>query len=74
MRAKYTGDHLPVDRRTSAMGLVRGGEYNISLERADWWTKLVYRSQLALYVQVMGKWIFIPYRNMDTFEANWQVK
>ena len=74
MRAKYTGDNQPVDARTIRMGLVRGGEYNISLERADWWTKFWYRSELALYVQVMGNWIYIPYRNMKTFEANWQVK
>lgn len=74
MRAKYTGDSLPIDRMTVNMGIVRGGEYTISLERAGWWTRWVYRSQLELYVQVIGRWIFIPYRNMETFEANWQVK
>lgn len=74
MRAKYIGDHLPIDTRTIRMGLVRGGEYNISLERADWWVRFFYRSALSLYVQVMGRWIFIPYRNIQTFEANWQVK
>lgn len=74
MRAKYTGDGPVTDPLTVSMGIVRGGEYTISLERAGWWTRWIHRSKLSLYVQVMGRWIFIPYRNMQTFEANWQVK
>jgi hypothetical protein len=74
MRAKYTGDGPIIDPRTANMGIVRGGEYNISLERADWWTRWIYKARLQLYVQVTGRWIFIPYRSMETFEANWQVK
>jgi hypothetical protein len=73
MRAKFVGtDILNCD--TDPIGIVRHGEYNISLERAGWWDRLFHGMQLMLWVQVAGKWFRLLYPDIKAFDSQWQLK
>ena len=61
-----------VDEMGRQLGIEWGGVYTLEIFHAGFWNCLMGVTVIVLF-KVEGRWVKIPYSNVETFLANWSL-